>query len=70
VLLVGFIYAHVTTFREAFRDDDRPPFELFDYAGYTTPPPFHELDALTNELKSRAYCRWSLQLLHRQPMRF
>ena len=72
LLLVGFIHAQVTTFREAFREDDRPPFELFDYAGYTdTSRHFMRLDALTNELKSRATCRVeSSSFFIVQPMRF
>ena len=72
LLFVGFIHAHVTMVREAFRDEDRPPFELFDYAGYTdTSRHFMRLDALTHELKSRAYCRVeSSSFFIAQPMRF
>ncbi|KJC34544.1 hypothetical protein [Bradyrhizobium sp. LTSP857] len=72
LLLTGFVHAQVTTFREAFRGEDRPPFELFDYAGYTdTSRHFMRLDALKNELKSRATCRVkSSSFFIAQPMRF
>jgi hypothetical protein len=72
LLLAGFVHAQVTMAREAFRDEDRPPFELFDYAGYTdTSRHFMRLDALTNELKSRATCRVeSSSFFIAQPMRF
>lgn len=72
LLLAGFIHAQVTMVREAFRDEDRPPFELFDYAGYTdTSRHFMKLHALTNELKSRATCRVeSSSFFIAQPMRF
>ena len=72
LLLAGFVHAQVTMVREAFRDEDRPPFELFDYAGYTdTSRHFMRLDALTNELKSRAACRVeSSSFFIVQPMRF
>ncbi|TYL89381.1 hypothetical protein FXB40_36400 [Bradyrhizobium rifense] len=72
LLLAGFVHAQVTMVREAFRDEDRPPFELFDYAGYTdTSRHFMRLDSLTNELKSRAACRVeSSSFFIAQPMRF
>lgn len=72
LLLAGFIHAQVTTFRETLRRDDRPPFELFDYAGYTdTSRHFLKLDALTQYLKSRDYCRVeSSSFFIAQPMRF
>ena len=72
LLLAGFIHAQVTMVREAFRDEDRPPFELFDYAGYTdTSRHFMKLHALTDELKSRATCRVeSSSFFIAQPMRF
>jgi hypothetical protein len=72
LLLAGFIHAQVTMVREAFRDEDRPPFELFDYAGYTdTSRHFMRLDALTHHLKSRDYCRVeSSSFFIVQPMRF
>ncbi|QPF94575.1 hypothetical protein [Bradyrhizobium commune] len=72
LLLAGFVHAQVTTIREAFRDEDRPPFELFDYAGYTdTSRHFMRLDALTHELKSRDFCRVeSSSFFIAKPMRF
>jgi hypothetical protein len=72
LLLAGFIHAQVTTFRETFRDDDRPPFELFDYAGYTdTSRHFLRLDALAHHLKSQGYCRAeSSSFFIAQPVRF
>ena len=72
LLLAGFVYAQVTAVREALRDEDRPPFELFDYAGYTdTSRHFLRLDGLTHYLKSRAYCRVSSSSFFiAQPMRF
>lgn len=72
LLLAGFIHAQVTIVREAFRKDDRPPFELFDYAGYTdTSRHFMRLDPLTDYLKSKTYCRVeSSSFFISQPMRF
>ena len=72
LLLAGFVYAQATTIREAFRGEDRPLFERFDYAGYTdTSRHFMRLDALTNELKSRGYCGVeSSSFFITQPMRF
>jgi hypothetical protein len=72
LLLAGFVYAQVTTVREAFRDEDRPPFELFDYAGYTdTSRHFLKLDLLTQYLRSQDYCRVdSSSFFIAQPMRF
>lgn len=72
LLLTGFVYAQVTMVREALRDEDRPPFELFDYAGYTdTSRHFLKLDGLTQYLNSQAYCRVSSSSFFiAQPMRF
>ncbi|MGY8660841.1 hypothetical protein Q3C01_00550 [Bradyrhizobium sp. UFLA05-109] len=72
LLLVGFVAAQVTAFREALREDDRPPIELFNYAGYTdTSRHFMKLGALTDYLKSRSYCRVeSSSFFITQPMRF
>ncbi|MFM9458689.1 hypothetical protein, partial [Streptomyces europaeiscabiei] len=49
-----------------------PPFERFDYAGYTdTSRHYMRLNALTNELKSRGYCEVeSSSFFITQPMRF
>ncbi|MGV7214962.1 hypothetical protein [Bradyrhizobium sp. UFLA05-112] len=72
LLLVAFAAAQVTAFREALRENDRTPFELFNYAGYTdTSRHFMKLGVLTDYLKSRSYCRVeSSSFFIAQPMRF
>jgi hypothetical protein len=58
VLVIGFIYAQLVLFREATRDDDRPPFEVFNYGDYAdTSQHFLRLRALTGYLRSHAMCR-------------
>ena len=71
-LAAGFVYAQLTGMRELFRDEERPPFERFNYAGYTdTSRHFMRLAPLTAYLKSKGHCSVeSSTFFITQPMRF
>jgi hypothetical protein len=72
LLAAGFVHAQITGFRELSRDDDRPPFERFSYAGYAdTSRHFMRLEPLTAYLKAQGHCRVeSSTFFIDQPMRF
>ena len=72
LLICGFVYAQVISFRETLRDDDRPPFETFAYGSYSdTSRHFLRLDRLSDYLERQGICRVeSSNFFIAQPTRF
>jgi hypothetical protein len=72
LLICGFVYAQVISFREILRDDNRPPFETFAYGSYgDTSRHFLRLDRLSGYLERRGLCRIeSSNFFIAQPMQF
>ncbi len=72
LLVCGFAYAQVTLFREASRDQNRPPLEAFAYGPYTdTSRHFLKLDRLSDYLTVQDICRVeSSNFFIAQPIRF
>jgi hypothetical protein len=58
VLISGFVYAQGSLLREALRDENRPPFESFEYGSYAdTSRHFLKLDKLADYLQGQGVCR-------------
>jgi hypothetical protein len=68
----GFAYAQGSLIRELLRDDNRPPFETFEYGSYAdTSRHFLKLDRLSDYLRNQGVCRVeSSNFFIAQPMRF
>ena len=55
--ICGFIYAQAMAAREVLRDDNRPPFETFEYGSYAdTSRHFLRLDRLSDYLQRQDVC--------------